>query len=168
MKYYRCACRTAASTSPVWDPLDTFAADALGFAVDRTVVRYIGTRREIRDALEFLYPHEATPATQTIQGDRVVEEEEVDRLKDLASDAPIIRLMQRLINEAVSLKASDIHLEPSQQALVVRMRLDGMLRVVETHPKDFGGSYYLARESDGRVGYRRAPPAARWPDPRGG
>jgi general secretion pathway protein E len=119
-----------------WDPLDTFAADALGFAVERTVIRYIGTRREIREALESLYPREAAPATEAIQGDRVVEEEEVDRLKDLASDAPIIRLMQRLINEAVSLKASDIHLERLQHALVVRMRLDGMLRVMETHPKD--------------------------------
>jgi general secretion pathway protein E len=65
-----------------------------------------------------------------------VVEEEVDRLKDLASDAPIIRLMQRLINEAVGLKASDIHLEPSQSSLVVRMRLDGLLRIMETHPKD--------------------------------
>ncbi|MFL6600223.1 MAG: GspE/PulE family protein [Steroidobacteraceae bacterium] len=119
-----------------WDPLDTFAADALGFAVERTVIRYIGTRREVREALESLYPREAAPVTEAIQGDRVVEDEEVDRLKDLASDAPIIRLVQRLINEAVSLKASDIHLEPSQQGLVVRMRLDGLLRVMETHAKD--------------------------------
>jgi len=119
-----------------WDPLDTFAADALGFAVNRTVIRYVGTRREIRDALESLYPRDAATEPQSIQGDRVVEEEEVDRLKDLASDAPIIRLMQRLINEAVSLKASDIHLEPLQHSLVVRMRLDGMLRIMETHPKE--------------------------------
>lgn len=118
-----------------WDPLDTFAADALGFAVERAVSRYIGTRREILDALAALYPHEGVQ-TSTVQGDHVVEEEEVDRLKDLASDAPIIRLMQRLINDAVSLRASDIHLEPLQQSLVVRMRLDGMLRVMEAHPKD--------------------------------
>jgi general secretion pathway protein E len=119
-----------------WDALDTFAADALGFAVERPVIRRIGTRSEIREALNSLYPREFALAPEAIQGDRVVEEEEVDRLKDLASDAPIIRLMQRLINEAVSLKASDIHLEPSQGALIVRMRLDGMLRVMETHPKD--------------------------------
>jgi len=119
-----------------WDPLDTFAADALEFTVERTVIRYIGTRREVREALESLYPREAAPVTEAVQGDRVVEDEEVDRLKDLASDAPIIRLVQRLINEAVNLKASDIHLEPSQQGLVVRMRLDGLLRVMETHAKD--------------------------------
>jgi len=119
-----------------WDALDTFAADALGFAVERPVIRRIGTRSEIREALESLYPREIALAPEAIQGDRVVEEEEVDRLKDLASDAPIIRLMQRLINEAVSLKASDIHLEPAQNALIVRMRLDGMLRVMGTHPKD--------------------------------
>ncbi len=43
--------------------------------------------------------------------------EEVDRLKDLASDAPVIRLVQQLIDHAVSARASDIHLEPSENAL---------------------------------------------------
>ena len=122
-----------------WDPLDEFVPTALEFALGRRVSRFVGTRAEITAALERLYrggegDGGAGPS------DALAEDEEVDRLKDLASDAPIIRLVQRFIDQAVASKASDIHLEASERALHVRFRLDGLLRKIETHSRDVAAS----------------------------
>ena len=56
----------------------------------------------------------------------------IEALRDLASDAPAIRLVQRLITMAVDRKASDIHIEPIETAVKVRFRLDGVLQDIET------------------------------------
>jgi general secretion pathway protein E len=118
-----------------WDALDDYAPRALSFAIRKPVTRVVATRTEIQQALDSLYsrpePNEPVAAETNAQ----VEDEEVDRLKDLASEAPVIRLVQRLIDEAVRARASDIHLEPSDQALHVRLRMDGLLRELERHPR---------------------------------
>ena len=59
---------------------------------------------------------------------------DADRLKDLASEAPVIRLVNHLIFKAIEQRASDIHIEPSEDRLRVRYRIDGVLREVETPP----------------------------------
>ena len=59
-------------------------------------------------------------------------DEDVDHLRDLASEAPIIRLVNRLILDAVQMRASDIHFEPFEENFKVRYRLDGVLH--EVHP----------------------------------
>jgi general secretion pathway protein E len=120
-----------------WDPLDEFVPSALSFAVGRPVTRFIGTRAEITRALSKLYGDPATADAGRKSVDVLGENEEVDRLRDLASDAPVIRLVQRLINEAVSSRASDIHLETSEEALHVRFRVDGLLKETEVHPREF-------------------------------
>jgi len=56
----------------------------------------------------------------------------IEALRDLASDAPAIPLVQRLITMAVDRKASDIHIEPTETAVKVRFRLDGVLQDIET------------------------------------
>lgn len=118
-----------------WDALDEYGPRALRFAFRCPVTLQIGTRTQIRGAIEALYPRvDEGLAAGHVSSD--VEEEEVDRLKDLASDAPVIRLVQRLVDSAVTARASDIHLEASESALNVRFRLDGMLRELESHPKE--------------------------------
>jgi general secretion pathway protein E len=57
-------------------------------------------------------------------------EESVDSLRDLASGAPVVRAVNDLLERAVDLRASDIHIEPMRNGLNVRMRVDGMLRSV--------------------------------------
>jgi general secretion pathway protein E len=119
-----------------WDALDAYAPKALEFALGKPVVRSVGTREEIHRALEALYSQADAEAPATDDApSTLVEDEEVDRLKDLASEAPVIRLVQRLIDEAVRARASDIHLEPSEEGLHVRFRIDGLLREIERHPK---------------------------------
>lgn len=123
-----------------WDALDEYVPRVLEFTLGRRIDLRIGTRTEIRLALERLYPRQVdgSAATGLAPGD--VENEEVDRLKDLASDAPVIRLVQRLVNEAISARASDVHLEPTETALKVRLRLDGLLREIESHPRELAAA----------------------------
>jgi general secretion pathway protein E len=57
-------------------------------------------------------------------------EESVDSLRDLASGAPVVRAVNDLLEKAIELRASDIHIEPMRNGLTVRMRVDGLLRPV--------------------------------------
>jgi general secretion pathway protein E len=63
----------------------------------------------------------------------LVDESDVDRLKDMASEAPVIKFVNGLIDMAVTRRASDIHLEPQADGLLVRFRIDGILQDYE-HP----------------------------------
>ena len=123
-----------------WDALDDFVPTALEFALGRRISRVIATRTQIRTALETLYRGTLEGVGSARSSNELAENEELDRLKDLASDAPIIRLVQRLIDQAVASKASDIHLEASERALHVRFRMDGLLRQIETHSRDVAAS----------------------------
>jgi len=59
---------------------------------------------------------------------------DIDRLKDLASEAPIVRLVNVIVSQAMELRASDIHIEPFEKRLRVRYRIDGVLREVDSPP----------------------------------
>ncbi len=109
---------------------------------DRPSRRAARSARE-HDILEALEAATATPATAAAaleDGDGNLEylgedEEDVDHLRDLASEAPVIRLVNMLINRAVEQRASDIHIEPFENELKVRYRIDGVLHDVETPPR---------------------------------
>jgi general secretion pathway protein E len=118
-----------------WDALDEFACTALRFALAREIRRSVSTRSEIIKVLELTCGGQSGPDALDIT-DELAESEELERLKDLASDAPIIRLVQRVIDQAVSWRASDIHLEASEGGLQVRLRMDGLLRETEAHSRD--------------------------------
>jgi general secretion pathway protein E len=110
----------------VANPFDAFACRAFGFAFGRPIERVIGRASDIDAAIERLY-HSLAPATGDT-GDEVVDGDDLERLKDLVSDAPVIRAVNRLIASAVDQRASDIHVEPDDDGLAVRFRVDGMLR----------------------------------------
>ena len=61
--------------------------------------------------------------------------EDIEQLKDLASEAPVIRLVNLLISRAIESRSSDIHIEPFEKDLKVRYRIDGILHDVESPPK---------------------------------
>ena len=61
--------------------------------------------------------------------------EDVELLKDLASEAPVIRLVNRIIREGVESRATDIHFEPLKDGLQIRFRIDGVLHPWQKHPK---------------------------------
>ncbi len=105
------------------DPLRPFAAEALGQLAGAEVVCRIASRGEIEAAIDRLYGDGRADADP----DSTADEEDLERLRDLVSDAPVIRAVNRLIADAVDQRASDIHLEPTEDRLVVRYRIDGVL-----------------------------------------
>jgi general secretion pathway protein E len=126
------------------DPKDVDTIDALKFAYRLKVAVTKGKPDDILDAIERLYG-KGRQSLETIieeagkdisNGANAAEEDE-SHLRDLASEAPIIRLVNRLIADAVEIGASDIHFEPYEGEFKVRYRIDGVLSDVESPPKQF-------------------------------
>src|SRR5208283_3590976 len=83
-------------------------------------------------------------------------DDDIESLRDLASGAPVVRAVNDMIEKAMELRASDIHIEPFRNGLVVRMRVDGLLRAVAAPanalPQDGAARLKVARsEIDIRV-----------------
>ncbi len=120
------------------DPLDDAAARALEFALDKPVQRRVAVPADIEAAYERLYGEGRSVLDQlgAAAGEREDDDRDADleRLKDLASEAPVIRLVNTLINRAVEMRASDIHIELGDGRLRVRYRIDGVLREMDPPP----------------------------------
>jgi general secretion pathway protein E len=121
----------------VADPFDPYPVQALELALGKKVAVRVGLPSEIDDLIE-RYFGSGRSAMGTIveslgeegRGD----EEDVEHLRDLASEAPVIRLVNLIIQRAVEQRASDIHIEPFENRLKVRYRIDGVLQEVEAPP----------------------------------
>ncbi len=118
------------------DPLDDFTAAAIAAATGLAVRREVALPIEIDAALDRLYPDAPGTGADEAEGlpGREPLEEDAERLKDLASEAPVIRLVNQIIFRAVETQASDIHLEPFEDRLRVRYRYDGELHEAENQP----------------------------------
>lgn len=121
----------------VRDPLDDYMRSALELACDKTIEVKVGTSSDIERALERQYGAGKSAMGQLaddINDDVDYNEEDIEHLKDLASEAPIIRMVNIIMQKAVESRASDIHIEPFDQNLKVRFRVDGVLQDVEAPP----------------------------------
>ena len=105
------------------DPLRSFAAEAISQLAGQPVHCCIALRSEVEAAIDRLYGAGRTDDATVSEAD----EDDLERLRDLVSDAPVIRAVNRLIADAVDSRASDIHLEPTEDRLAVRYRIDGVL-----------------------------------------
>jgi general secretion pathway protein E len=122
------------------DPLDHYTIRAVELRTGKRVLAKVATFSAIEDAHERLYAPDRSVLAGIVQGAgeesaQVVSQHDVDRLKDLASGAPVIRLANLLIDRAVEMRASDIHIEPADDRLAIRYRVDGALQEVEPPPK---------------------------------
>ncbi|TAN42728.1 MAG: type II secretion system protein GspE [Nitrospirae bacterium] len=124
------------------DPGDRLTIDALKVATSAEVMVLPGEPKALTDYIAKFYGQEAQNINKIVEdmGERGVEfireeEEDVGHLKDLASEAPVIRLVNLLITRAVESRASDIHMEPFEDELRVRYRIDGVLHETESVPK---------------------------------
>ena len=125
------------------NPFEPPALDAFKMVSGRAVEVNLAKDAEISDAIEKLYSTGASAMDRLIEstggaeGEFSLEDDgDVDHLKDLASEAPVIRLVNMLISRAIELKASDIHFEPFEKSFHVRYRIDGVLHDVESPPKN--------------------------------
>jgi general secretion pathway protein E len=120
------------------DPFDDDAAAALEFALDKPVERRAAVPADLEAACERLYGEGRSAIAEIYDAagerDDAERDEDLERLRDLASEAPVIRLVNALITRAVELRASDIHLEAGENGPRLRYRIDGVLREVEPPP----------------------------------
>jgi type IV pilus assembly protein PilB len=128
------------------DPLETDGLDALGYMLKMPLEPVVATAEEISAAIDRFYGKDANSiddllndlsvsgaggdaSAVTTQADTAVNSTDAD------ADAPIIKLVHQVILEAISRRASDIHLEPLEKRFRVRYRIDGVLIEVENPPK---------------------------------
>jgi len=117
----------------VADALDLFTPAAIAAATGMPVRVEVAVPIELEAAYGKLYPEGDETETAEGGGDGgEALEEDAERLKDLASEAPVIRLVNQLIGRAVETHASDIHIEPFEDRLRVRYRYDGVLHEAES------------------------------------
>ena len=116
------------------DPLNLQPLDDLAVFLGVPVEPVLSSERELMGAINRLYDRETGSTEQVMQdlededlGAIANEIEETDDLLDLASEAPVIRLVNSILTQAVRARASDIHIEPFERELKVRYRIDGIL-----------------------------------------
>jgi len=123
-------CVTVAAT----DPTDTVIAHALHLVFFKPVVFAVATASQIDDAILRLYGGSSADTAELAAAESDVTDTDVARLRESAGEAPIIRFVDRLIARAIDSRASDIHIEPLERQLRVRVRIDGMLTEEDPAP----------------------------------
>jgi general secretion pathway protein E len=126
----------------VSDPLNLQPLDDLAVFLGAPVEPVISSERELMAAINRYFDRETGSTEQVMQdiegedlGAIANEIEETDDLLDLASEAPVIRLVNSILTQAVRARASDVHIEPFERELKVRYRIDGLLYNTLTPPR---------------------------------
>lgn len=124
------------------DPLNIIAIDTISLKIKRQIKVVISSPKEIRQAIEVIY-HGSDVEEQQLRDLVDIEVgEDSEKMKSIAEDssetdadgkaaatrAPVIRFVDLLLSQAVKSRASDIHIEPQEKSMVIRMRIDGVLR----------------------------------------
>jgi general secretion pathway protein E len=120
------------------DPLDVSRLHALELAAGLRVKPVLAREKEIAARIEALYSSNYAAdgqeaVAQPIEG--IGDEEDVAHLRDMASEVPVIRLVNQMLVRALESRASDVHIEPFENQLKVRYRIDGILHEVESPPR---------------------------------
>ncbi len=113
------------------DPMDIFAVDELSRALKKPVQQAVVREAELLNSLDVIYRRTEDIASfaEELEEELGPEEESVD-LGDLSAegdDAPVVKLLRSIFEDAVQIKASDIHIEPGEHELRIRNRVDGVL-----------------------------------------
>src|SRR5919109_841834 len=121
------------------DPLNPIILDDLRQSTGLNVKVVVSPAEAITEAIDRTYDGAATPLQRIVEGmedERTGEgEEDINHLRDMAFEAPVVRLVNLLVESAIAAQASDIHIEPFEDTLRVRYRLDGILFDQEAPPR---------------------------------
>lgn len=139
-----------ALTLAMADPTNVFALDDVAFMTNLQVLPVVASQGSIRKAIERMYETETSAISEVIsamEGDtasmEVLESEAEDapskldifELKEATEEAPVVRLVNLILSDAIKRGASDVHLEPFEKVFRVRYRIDGVLHEMMTPPK---------------------------------
>jgi general secretion pathway protein E len=118
------------------DPLDMETRSAISLRTAFDVKVFLATESEITEQLDKLYGVEENSTEKLIEtlGDTFGDDENIEHLRDLASEVPVIRMVNLIISRAVEARASDIHVEPFEKDLRLRYRIDGILQNIDPPP----------------------------------
>jgi type II secretory ATPase GspE/PulE/Tfp pilus assembly ATPase PilB-like protein/CheY-like chemotaxis protein len=127
------------------NPFDMDAEKMLAFATGREVRMLLGSPGKIREKLDELYRETESVVSRLLEGiggdfevEQIKDEEESAASAEQASQRPILRLVDGMIADGVSNRASDIHIEPVEGGVIVRYRIDGVLRQAMKIPRSAG------------------------------
>lgn len=137
-QFHICPLGESAGQLLLWmaDPFDAYAREAVALATGVPVRPVVGLRSDIDALIERWHGQGRSAMGSIVEGVEGMDgdDEDVEALRDMASEAPVIRLVNLIIQRAVELRASDIHVEPFENRLKVRYRIDGVLVEGESPP----------------------------------
>jgi general secretion pathway protein E len=116
------------------DPLDFETIAAIRAFSGLDIQTVLATEQEILDAIDKHYGE--SERTTLVGGDDDQATADLEHLRDMASEAPVIRLVNSMIGEAIEKRASDIHIEPFEKEFRIRFRVDGVLFNQEPPPRE--------------------------------
>jgi len=114
------------------DPENQAAIDGIAMTTQMRVEVCIASLADIEGALVRYFGETDSDSTDT--DDMRASDSDADHLRDLASEAPVVRLVNDVISQAARRRASDIHIEPFRDYLRIRLRIDGVLRETDAPP----------------------------------
>src|SRR5215213_2126640 len=126
------------------NPLELSRLHALEVATGLRVKPVLAKDKDITLRIEALFGNgsasdSAQPAVaREIEG--AVDDEDVAHLRDMASEVPVIRMVNQMLVRALESRASDVHIEPFENQLKIRYRIDGILHEVESPPRQLKGA----------------------------
>ena len=120
------------------DPLDMETQNAIALRTGHTVRVFMASDADIQEQLEKLYGGDdeknSEKLIETLGEALGGDDENIEHLRDLASEVPVIRMVNLIISRAVESRASDIHVEPFEKELRLRYRVDGVLHNIDPPP----------------------------------
>ncbi|MBI3682408.1 MAG: Flp pilus assembly complex ATPase component TadA [Acidobacteria bacterium] len=118
------------------DPLDVETIRAVESVTGLRVQTVLASEQEIVDAIDKYLGGERTSVEGDAEAAAAASEEDLEHLRDMASEAPVIRLVNALIAQAIEKRASDIHVEPFEKEFRIRFRVDGVLQPQDPPPRE--------------------------------
>ncbi len=114
----------------VADPSDTAAIRAAEIVFGEAIEVAVASFEDITTVLDQRVEHDGAGTDEGAKTSSRQSDDDIESLRDLASGAPVVRALNDMLERAVELRASDIHIEPFRTGLVVRLRVDGLLRAI--------------------------------------
>ena len=127
----------------VFDPFDLYTIEDLKVSLGKNIRVVLSSEQDIMESIEAYYGEGGGSAMDRMVGDINDDDlhgldsldESTEHIRDMASEAPVIKLVNHIISEAIESRASDIHLEPFADELILRYRIDGILHEFDPPPK---------------------------------
>src|SRR5438093_5170860 len=119
------------------DPLDTGTQSAVRLRTGHQLKIFLAAESQIAEEIERLYGGEETTdgkLIETLGEGFATDDENIEHLRDLASEVPVIRMVNMIISRAVESRSIDIHIEPFEKDLRLRYRVDGVLHQMDPPP----------------------------------